>query len=100
MTDLIGDPGWRTSPRRSEPVQSAPQYHPQEGTNDTDTAARRIPARARCARPARSKPRLAGRPGLAAARLTLAWPVGHCAHLTIRPLSTRHGIGTHQIGPL
>ena len=23
--------------------------------------------------------------GLAAARLTLAWPVGRCAHLTIRP---------------
>ena len=40
-------------------------------------------------RPARSKPRLARRPGLAAARLTLAWSVGRCAHLTIRPLSSR-----------
>jgi hypothetical protein len=66
-----------------------PLYHPQEGTDETDTAARRIPACARCARPARSKPRLARRPGLAAARLALAWPISRCDHLTIRLLSSR-----------
>jgi nucleotide-binding universal stress UspA family protein len=78
---------------RSEPMKSAPLSHPQEGTNDTDTGTRPIPACTRCARPGRSKPRLAGRPGLAAARLTLAWSVGRCASSDDQTAveSIRHG---------